>query len=763
MATRPRHGATTESVRIAVYADINLNVIDGSAIWLTSIVEALSGFDQVSVTVYLKAAERRDLLTSSMKVWPGVRLIFPTTGPDRPTGVLTADNALDAILTDDLLESYSAIVIRGFEVSALAAARPRLRGRLWTYLTDLPRTEEEMTAQDEAVLDDVAAASEYMQCQTEELRSWIEANSPSSRHRCVLLPPMIPAPPQRRSSADILATTKRIVYSGKFAPPWKPLEMVSIFERARRRYPELELHVFGDKIHDPPELPTFRGDVERALATTDGLIWHRGLTRAQVVERLADMDLAWAWRSAELEDVTLELSTKVLEYGSAGLPVLVARNEINERCLGRDYPLFANSEDEVFDLLLAMGSSPEEFRRAADRTKAASRAFTFEAVRKASLDTAVRGLKERAHIARRQTHWQTSCQWHRPDGRSIGIDPQASGQHAVFAGRNLLFAGHDLRLIYRFMTFLDRVSGITIIEDNWRERDVHDEQQSTACLSQANTIFCESCTDHALWYARRKRPHQRLVIRFHAQDLHTPFPERLKIEAVDRIICVSEHLRRAVVASFGWPTRKLAVVPHYVDLADFDRPKLPGAPFNLGLVGLCPGGERLEDALTILEQVLRHDRRFMLYVKGALPWEDPGLWARPDERSTYEDLFWRIRSSETLSRHVVFDSKETAVAAWLRKIGHVLSPHDSERFYWAPVEGAASGALPRIIEMNGAAEVFHPDWVDRSPAEAAARILDSVHPDVYPNASAFAQFLVRERYGTTLVFKQLNEVILDPS
>ena len=47
----------TRDVRIAVYGDLNLNVLDGSAVWLQSLATALSLQGRNAVTVVCKASE----------------------------------------------------------------------------------------------------------------------------------------------------------------------------------------------------------------------------------------------------------------------------------------------------------------------------------------------------------------------------------------------------------------------------------------------------------------------------------------------------------------------------------------------------------------------------------------------------------------------------------------------------------------------------------------------------------------------------------
>src|SRR5690606_31332888 len=143
----------------------------------------------------------------------------------------------------------------------------------------------------------------------------------------VLLPPMVPplfADVDRREPDPPARPIRRLFYAGKFAPRWGFLETVAAFEDLRRDHPDLELHVAGDKIHNPPDDPEYRPAVEAALRETPGLVWHGGVTRAQVAELLADADLALSARHRALDD-SLELSTKILEYGVAGVPVVLNR------------------------------------------------------------------------------------------------------------------------------------------------------------------------------------------------------------------------------------------------------------------------------------------------------------------------------------------------------------------------------------------------------------------------------------------------------
>ena len=86
----------------------------------------------------------------------------------------------------------------------------------------------------------------------------------------------------------------------------------------------------------------------------------------------ASCDIGLSWRHPDL-DASLELSTKVLEFGALGLPVILNRTPIHEALLGADYPLFAVSLADVAAAAAAAAADPGLYRLAAGRAGLATR------------------------------------------------------------------------------------------------------------------------------------------------------------------------------------------------------------------------------------------------------------------------------------------------------------------------------------------------------------------------------------------------------
>ncbi len=559
----------TRDVRIAVYGEMSLNVIDGSSVWLQSVVAALANQPRNRVTLLLRAGEQRDLLTAPLRSLSGVTLVNPVDEGRLPGPEITRDQALDLLEELDAAERFDAFIMRGVKLCHAAATRKSraMVGRLWAYLTDVPQRPAELTATAIERLQEIAAASRFLLCQTEALRCYLESWVPGVAGKAILLEPMIPDEvPARAPAPAPLADGEplRLVYVGKYAPLWNTLEMTRATAELRAAGTPVELHMVGDKIHRPRADPGWSERMEQALAGTPGVIWHRARSRRETMTMLASYHLAVGWRSPALDD-SLELSTKLLEYGAVGIPALVNRNSMHEELLGVDYPLFANTAAEYLRAVTA-ARDPAVRALAAERLTAASRRFAMA---------------------------------------TVGASLQRHVDRAVPRG-----------------------------------------------------------------------------------DPRGPAP---KTDSVDT-----------------WM---------------LDRPKVSGACFNLGVVGFVPKRARVDRALSILARVRAVDDRFQLFVKGEPPWDHDWFWRQPDEQAYYREVYLRINGDPLLRGAVHFDGSGADVAAWLRKIGFVLSTSDLESSHLSVAEGMASRALGLMLPGRGADKMFPREWILDDEDQMAAKII----------------------------------------
>jgi glycosyltransferase involved in cell wall biosynthesis len=203
----------------------------------------------------------------------------------------------------------------------------------------------------------------------------------------------------------------------------------------------------------------------------------------------------------------------------------------------------------------------------------------------------------------------------------------------------------------------------------------------------------------------------------------------------------------------------VTVVPNYVHDHMLDRVKLPGAEFNLGMIGICPERKRFDLALDILERLRARDRRYVLFVKGKRPDQYPWLWARTAERLYFQAVFDRIGRSPLLRGGVVFDPFGDDVPLWLRKIGWVLSVSDFESFHLAVAEGAAASSVPVVLPWEGADQIYPPEWVSASPRAAAERIRGIMDAGRWRLTGLACREVSARRFGVEPVLARLVSIV----
>ena len=119
-------------VRVLLYGDVDLNVIDGSATWLPSLAETLARTG-ASVDVQLKAVERRDLLTAPLRALTGVRVL--AAEPAAGQGGMTPSRAADVLARRDEESRYDVVLVRGIHACLELADR----GACLLYTSPSPR------------------------------------------------------------------------------------------------------------------------------------------------------------------------------------------------------------------------------------------------------------------------------------------------------------------------------------------------------------------------------------------------------------------------------------------------------------------------------------------------------------------------------------------------------------------------------------------------------------------------------------------------
>jgi glycosyltransferase involved in cell wall biosynthesis len=125
--------------------------------------------------------------------------------------------------------------------------------------------------------------------------------------------------------------------------------------------------------------PDYASRLRHLLETTPGVVWHGSMPREDVVNLVAEGGVAlnlWDYRHGPQMN-ELVVSTKLLDYASVGVPVVLTRTPTQVELYGNDYPLFVDAVDEALPLIRRVLTEPDLYRLTAERSYEASRTYTY--------------------------------------------------------------------------------------------------------------------------------------------------------------------------------------------------------------------------------------------------------------------------------------------------------------------------------------------------------------------------------------------------
>ena len=117
--------------------------------------------------------------------------------------------------------------------------------------------------------------------------------------------------------------------------------------------------------------------------------------------------------------------------------------------------------------------------------------------------------------------------------------------------------------------------------------------------------------------------------------------------------------------------------------------------FNIGIMGILPKIKRPDIALDIIDNLIKKDKRYKLYILSKHYTQWVVTYKNKEEVKYYENFESRINNSD-LKNHVFFEEHRSDVHIWFQKIGFILSVSDIEGSHQAVAEAMATGTIPFI-------------------------------------------------------------------
>lgn len=708
-----------------IYADIDLNIIDGSSVWLSSVASIFSK-NEISIIISKKSI-KNNLIISNIESKNNLRIISPDDFDyiNDEISQIQAINLIRAI--DNLSASIQSVVVRGLDASYDLVSDRQFHNRSNVYLTDFYSHGSEGFIVEEKKLKKlclIASQSGRMLVQNQEIKAAIHEVT-QRNFSSLELPPAVPRVDIERVKSRNKGLIK-IGYAGKIAPQWGITELFDWTEILRSEGINIELTVVANKIsgyQNADKRKAFRSNIIRKM---DELQVNHidGLNRKAALEKMAEMDFVWCYRPASFEDVTLELSTKLVESVSYKFAALCYPNAINRRSLGEHYPFFISGLNDMRSVLR-------------DKIDTEVPTSSVQSVLKNhSLD----------EISSRLG----SKMW-----RAQQIDsPQ------------ITFAGHDFKFIDAYYSAL-KANGHPVRRDVWEWGEAVDIDASRSLMKKSDIIFCEWGLANAVWYSQNIVARKRLFIRIHLQEINpraVRFGGQIQIENVEKIIFVSDRVRKKALELWNWPAEKTVVIPNFVldDELTFE-PKMFNKPVKLGMMGIIPQRKRFDRAVDLLKALQNEGIQANLTIKGPRPetlayMHAPG---RAEELVFYQEVYDNINSDPALKNAISFEPWSIDVADWYKKVDYILSPSDFESFHYALADGVLSGCFPLVWPWDEADAIYSDDWIVDTVEKAVERIVGfgAATSTLQKEMLLKKRLLVQERYGKDVVFKKLDALL----
>jgi len=667
-------------MKVAILAEQNFNLIDGSTIWLLNVCKLMALWPDVQVTLLLSHPLTDRILAD--EVPPALRIVDAAEILARSGQ--SADRLDPVTLTRTLAAweaatgAFDRIFVRGTAYLSALLADPHFGARIVGYapgaIPDLSEPEPDWLTKGRVLRAPFVVQSEPAKHAMESLFDY-------PAHVVHVVPPIVfhdgtgPAP-LRDSGATVLC------YSGKIDLHYG-LGWLIALARRMGAHPGLRVSLVAGKDTWRPIYPEFfkamdgfRADVGAGRLPHVSLVTN--VPHAQAKALMGQADFAWCLRHARYDDV-IEISTKIVEFCTVGVVPILNDTALNRALFGADYPYLIDSlAEDVEDRVIAMLGTRGSALYAQAQSRIAEVAARFAADRLAgALAIAVMG--------------------HAPDSALLTHIP-----------RHVLLATHDPKFLRQFLDRVQTDPAIKISHQRWIS--TVKPEFPPVVPDGVDTVFCEWACENAVWHSHNKRPGTKLIVRLHRFEAFRNFPDRIHWPAVDALIVVSGYFRDMLADKFSVDRARIHVMPQFIDWHQLRRPKLPGAHFTLGLVGINPyHHKRFDRAIDFLAVLRARDPRFSLAVRSVMPWQIPWVWnENTDERTRFADVFRRIQSEPLLAGFVRFDTAGTDMEEWYRSIGTIVSSSDSEGCHTSVMEGMAAGCYPVVYDWPGAQSLFAP-------------------------------------------------------
>lgn len=332
-------------------------------------------------------------------------------------------------------------------------------------------------------------------------------------------------------------------------------------------------------------------------------------------------------------------------------------------------------------------------------------------------------------------------------------------EYCINSKRRILISGYDLKFVCPLIKYFKNDYEVKV--DEWIGHNNHDKQKSSNMLKWADIIWCEWMLGNAVYYSNKKDKNQRLVIRAHRFEIDREFGYDINWNNVDMVFAVGYYYYEQFIAKFSIPREKVRLLSNYVEGNIYNTQKENDYKFNIGIVGILPRRKGFLRGLKILNNLLKIDKRFKLYIMGKKYDEVSWIKNNPVENEYYDKCEKYIKDNKLIDNVVYGGFVERSKL--YDNLAYVLSLSDNEKpesFHLAPAEAACSGSVGMTLNWPGVEYIYPKDEIYKSLDEICDEIIKCYKDENYYKNKAYKfKNFIHRNYNIDRFMKELNRYL----
>ncbi|GEM_PF-802220 len=265
-------------------------------------------------------------------------------------------------------------------------------------------------------------------------------------------------------------------------------------------------------------------------------------------------------------------------------------------------------------------------------------------------------------------------------------------------------------------------------------------------MAWADICWFEWCDQLVAYGSKLSIAKERKVIcRLHRYEVFTDFPKNVNWNSVDKLILVTDHLKKLLVSQIPNIERLVDIntINNGVDLDKYELVERQTG-FDIAYVGYIHQRKNPVLLLQVINKLVQKDKRYKLYIAGQF---QDGLI----------ELYWNYQVQQMeLQNNVIFEGWQDNISKWLENKNYILSSSIHESFGYGIAEAMSRGIKPIIHNFVFAKEIWDEKYLFNTVDEAVKMITDNTY-----NSKEYREF-INKNYSLdkqiTSIKTILNEV-----